>query len=359
MPEDRKPSKPPVYSLTKLLDDEIARVRGNKHDADLIERSISERIRNRRGRDHDTKGGITIPDRILRDLDADVYQAAGGFIGVETLDPIDAVRPASIMGVLGVGRMGGLVGDQHWPYQDGTARSGVGWLAKDGTSTVPEANEGAKEYALTPRTMGYQLRYTRMMGMQTAASGGLEAWLRRQIALNAEEETERVYLHGTGADGQPTGLLNAPDVARTAWDTMGLGPNYGQVVDFFRDCAIANGGELGLKFLCSPTAAAQFRQSTIATTINQADFLIQRRNPGAGASGVLANTAEIVVSNHCPDATLICGRWPRSLVAEWGGTDVVVDPYTFGLSGGVRLTCFKSIDVLFPHPETFAVATWT
>ena len=358
MPEERKPSQPPVYSLTALLDDEIARVRGNAHNPDLLERSVSERIRNRRGRDFDSKGGITIPDRILRDLSADVYEAAGGFIGVETLDPIDAVRPASVMGVLGVGRMGGLVGDQNWPYQDGTAT--VGWLAEDGASTVPEADEGAKEYALRPRTMGYQLRYTRMLGMQTAASGGLEAWLRRQIALNAEEETERVYINGTGADGQPTGVLSVPDAVRTTWSTAGLGPSYTQVVDFFEGCATANGGELGLKFVCSPKSAALFRKSTQpTTTTTSADFLIRRTNPGAGASGMLANCAEVVVSNHCPDATLIAGRWPRSLVAEWGGTDVVVDPYTLGLSGGVRLTCFKSIDVLFPHPETFAVATWT
>ena len=46
---------------------------------------------------------------------------------------------------------------------------------------------------------------------------------------------------------------------------------------------------------------------------------------------------------------MICG-WGESLT-------LTVDPYSFSMSGGVRVVVMKDVDILVRHPEAFAVGT--
>jgi len=38
----------------------------------------------------------------------------------------------------------------------------------------------------------------------------------------------------------------------------------------------------------------------------------------------------------------------------WGGLDLLVDPYTGGTSGTVRVSVLQDVDVTVRHPESFS-----
>jgi len=71
------------------------------------------------------------------------------------------------------------------------------------------------------------------------------------------------------------------------------------------------------------------------------------------------------ISNHVPSnitkgsgsnlSSLVFGNWSDILIGHWGILDVLVDPYTLGLSGGIRVRAMMDVDVAVRHPESFAI----
>ena len=54
----------------------------------------------------------------------------------------------------------------------------------------------------------------------------------------------------------------------------------------------------------------------------------------------------------------IFGNWNDVLIGSWGpGIDILVDPYTGGSTGAVRVRVFQSVDIAVRQPASFAVCT--
>jgi len=53
----------------------------------------------------------------------------------------------------------------------------------------------------------------------------------------------------------------------------------------------------------------------------------------------------------------IFGNWADLIVAQWGGIDLLVDPYSFSSSGNVRIAAFADLDFGVRHAESFVVST--
>jgi hypothetical protein len=47
------------------------------------------------------------------------------------------------------------------------------------------------------------------------------------------------------------------------------------------------------------------------------------------------------------------GNWADLIIGQWGGMDVLVDPYTGGTSGTIRIILLVDIDVCVRHGESF------
>ena len=50
------------------------------------------------------------------------------------------------------------------------------------------------------------------------------------------------------------------------------------------------------------------------------------------------------------------GNWESLVIALWGTLDLLVDPYTFSTSGGVRIVALQSADIGLRHNESFSYA---
>jgi|TARA_Y100000385_G_C12937571_1_gene569536 hypothetical protein len=53
------------------------------------------------------------------------------------------------------------------------------------------------------------------------------------------------------------------------------------------------------------------------------------------------------------------GRFSDLLVEMWGGTDIIVDPYTNAKKTVIAITAPQMVDVNVRHPQSFNVVTLT
>ena len=54
-------------------------------------------------------------------------------------------------------------------------------------------------------------------------------------------------------------------------------------------------------------------------------------------------------------SAIFYANWADLIIASWSGIDILVDPYTKGLKGGVRTIVHQDVDVKGRRPESFAV----
>lgn len=52
-------------------------------------------------------------------------------------------------------------------------------------------------------------------------------------------------------------------------------------------------------------------------------------------------------------SAIICGDFQKSVLAQFGGMDVTIDPYTLARTGQVRIVANTFWDMAFTKPEVF------
>ena len=52
-------------------------------------------------------------------------------------------------------------------------------------------------------------------------------------------------------------------------------------------------------------------------------------------------------------SALICGEFNRSVIGQFGGMDIIIDPYTLARNGQTRVVANTYWDMAFERPEVF------
>ena len=68
------------------------------------------------------------------------------------------------------------------------------------------------------------------------------------------------------------------------------------------------------------------------------------------------NGYRVGTTNQMPVDTIIFGNFNDLIIGQWGVLDILVDPYTLGSSGGIRIRVMQDVDIAIRHSESFAVA---
>ena len=259
---------------------------------------------------------------------------------------IELLRNRTLVAQMGATILPNLVGDVDIPRQ--AAGAVAGWVATEG-GAVGEDEVETDTVALTPRTVGIFTDITRRMLKQSSI--GIEALVRRDIQTSLGLAIDLGAISGSGASGQPTGIIN----------TSGIGsivttPNvtWGDIVDFETDVAAANADRGALGFIV--TAAIRGLLKAVEKISGTAVFLWESdRGPGPDPRQTL-NGYRAEVTNQLSAGDMIFGNWNDLLIGEWGGLDMLADPYTLGTSGGLRIHGFQDVDIAVRHAASFAAA---
>jgi len=333
------------FSITKAISAAI----GDNVDAGF-EREMSQEVAKRSGRKFQ---GIAVPDEVFleqRTLLAG-STAADLIPNVHRGDLfIDRLRAKLVVGRLGATVLDGLVGTVDIPRQTGSSTGQ--WVAEDGSLT--ETDAAFDDVNLAPKTVGAMTSFSRRTLINAVPA--IEQLVRNDLAAVIANAIDDKAISGDGTSNTPTGILSTAGIGSVALGTNGAAPTWQSILDLIAALETANAE--GSAFLTNPKAVKKMRGTQ---KVSATDSVMLQEAPDSLAGYVLAST-NLVPSNLVKGTSgavasaLIFGNFADLIVANWSGTDILVNPYetTAYAKGRVIVRAMRDVDVAVRHAESFA-----
>ena len=273
-------------------------------------------------------GQIVLPVEERSTVQATVTSAGEEVVAEDKLNILEPLRANLVLTGAGASYMTGLVGNVSIPVYSG---SNVGWAgeiadAADGAGTFSEVN-------LEPKRLTAYLDISKQFLIQDSVSA--EEMLRNDIVRAIANKLEATILGDeAGTSTQPEGLFNG--VTADASDVT-----FADMVAMEEELEEANvTGEL--TYIVSPSAKAALR--TTAKDAGSGLFVMDNNE---------INGIKVLSTSACTDKGVILGNFNDYVIGQWGGIDLVVDPYTQAASGKVRLVVNAYFDAKPRRTEAF------
>ena len=345
------------YSLGKMI---RAQATGDWSDAGL-EREMHEEIRNATGK---ASRGFYVPDFAFRA--GALATGATGAVGDENVTDnfvptvhrgdmfIEALRAKQVMSALGVTYMGGLTNRIKMPKIATGATAG--FVEELGNVSDQSQTDGSVD--LQPRTLGAYVDISRLLMKESIPA--IDQIVQDDLLRSVADRIEYHAINGSGASGQPTGLLNASignvdisagtDVAALTW---------ADITDLVKTVEDANGiiNAQTLGWLSNPKVKAKMANTV---RVASSDSVMLLNDPWNNLYGHRAEFTSNVPSNLNPgdggtDASaLIFGDFSQLIVGLFGAPDIMIDETTGGLAGTTRIILHQDVDVAVRNTESFA-----
>lgn len=286
-----------------------------------------------------TRNGQVIPSFILRDILGQSVTADGEALA-ETRPSMYMPQLTNKLAVqnLGATVLTGLVGKV--PVVSSTAVAAE-WATEGKEVAVKKVN-WAKQM-LTPKRNVTRVAVTKDLLHQT--SYDVEAYLMRLMQTAHNELVEAGVIAGA-VDG-PTGILKTTGVKVID----AAGPiTWKHIVDLETAVNENNASKGRLGYLTN--AKVWGAMKTTNKTEGQ-DRFIMEETAGNRVNGYPAEWTNLVPS--ADGSAMIFGNWEDLFIGEWGGFDLVVDPFTQAGSAQTVITINAWNDALVAEPKSFAV----
>jgi len=291
-----------------------------------------------------TSMGVMLPADVLRNWTRDLNTTDDSNVLTEDFragDFIDVLRNASSVMQAGARTLNGLSSDVTIPKK--ATASTAAWLAAEGAD-VAQTEPTFSQISLTPKDLGAYAQITRRMIQQQTMD--MEALVRDDIAQAIALAMDLAALRGTGASGQPTGIKNTAGINTVDFGTAPITvPSFAKVVEMETVVAEDNALMGNLAYIMSANMYGGLKTTEKAS--NTAQFVIDGGNS--------MNGYPVIVSNQVETGDLYFGNFSDLLVGFWGGLDLLLDPYTNGLSGTIRIRAIQTMDVAVRHAVSFAL----
>lgn len=279
--------------------------------------------------------------RMKRDLT--VASGSGGGFLVETANMgfIDLLRNRSVMLAMGSTRLTGLQGNVAIPKQ--TTAGTVTWLANE-ASTITETNQVFAQVSLTPKTVGGYTELSRLLLLQSNPSA--ESLVMNDLATIVALAVDLAGLAGTGASGQPTGIISTAGIG----GVTGTSIAYAGIVEFQTDVATGNALTGNCGWVTTPAVAGLLKQRVKFTST--ASPIWEGQLLDGQVDGYKAMS-----SNQVPSANILFGDFGQAIVAEWGVLSLEINPYANFQAGIVGVRAIYTVDIGVRIPAAFSLAT--
>lgn len=300
--------------------------------------------------------GLIIPTDVLkRDLNVTTGSAGGDFVATDLMSGsfIDMLRNRAVLMQPGMATiLSDLNGNLAIPRQTGGA-TGY-WLAEGGAAT--ESQQVIDQVAMSPKTVGAFTELTRLFMRQSSISA--EQFVRGDLARVLALMIDLAGIAGTGANNQPTGILNVSGIGDVAGGTNGLAPTWDHIVDLESAVAVDNADVGNLRYLTNAKARGKMKKTFVDAGSGERVWDI--RSPATPLNGYATETSNQVPSNLVKGSSgavcsaIVYGNFADLIIGMWGGLDINVNPYALDTSGGLRVTALQDVDIAVRHAESFA-----
>lgn len=276
-----------------------------------------------------------------RDLTVASPGAGGYLVATENMGFIELLRNMSVMYAMGATRLSGLQGNVTIPKQ--SAAGTAYWLSTESTG-ITESQPTFVQVAMTPKNVGGYTEISRQLLLQSDPSA--EGLVMADLAAVVSLAIDLAGLNGSGASGQPTGILQTSGIG----SVTGTSLDYADIIEFMTDTATGN---------------ALSDSSGYATTPAVAGLLMQRVKFSSTASPIWEgklqngniNGYRAMASNQMPTATMLFGDYSKTVIGEWGVLEIEVNPFANFAAGIIGVRAFASVDVVVRYPTAYSAAS--
>ena len=292
--------------------------------------------------------GYGLPAMMMRAQDAATAATAGNLIATE-LDStiIPALRPRTVMAQLGAMQMNGLVGNLDLP-------------AGDGISTATWEGETDANANTDPSTRIVELRANRLAAKTTLSkqlliqsSFDAEAWVRSELENAVARAVDSAAIQGNS--GNINGILGTSGVSDI---TFGGAVSRAKLVNLITKIAVENADVATLNFLMNPIIKGELM--SLETDSGSGLFVMDNTNSLLGYNVAVSTLMPTTIDTN--KTAVIFGNFADLVIANWGGVDLLVDPYTLADNAQVKVVINSFWDVKLKQPKSFAFGndiTWS
>lgn len=276
-----------------------------------------------------------------RDLTVGTAGAGGYLVETANMGFIELLRNVSVMYAMGTTRLTGMQGNVTIPKQ--SAAGTAFWLSTEATG-ITESQPTFVQVAMSPKNVGGYSEISRQLLLQSdpSAEGLVMADLASVVAL----EIDRAGLNGSGAAGQPTGILQTAGIGAVTGTTL----DYADIIEFMTDTAAGNALSDSSGYVTTPGVAgllmARVKFASTASPIWEGKLL----------NGSI-NGYRAMASNQVPSASMLFGDFSKTVIAEWGVLEIEVNPFANFAAGIIGVRAIASVDVAVRYPTAYSSAS--
>lgn len=302
-------------------------------------------------------GNIAIPSKFIKigkqKAALNVGTEGADVVQTDLMGLIPVLNPDPVVSQLGITVMTGLRGDVQWPRH--TTDVGFSWETE--TSNVDESVPAYDNIKIQPKRTGMYVDVTSQMMLQS--SFVLEQHLRNIITRRYELTIDDAVLNGSGTGNKPTGILYYSGV-----NVLSLGSGsannmtYGALISMIRDVKAENSRQGNAGFVTNANGVFALANTPKQASGVEGNFIYD-------FSGRLIGrplfSSEVIPSNFSEGGQtdlvgiIYSDNWQGAVLGNWGGLDILFDPYTQALAGTKRFVVNAFMDVDVEQPKEFSI----
>jgi HK97 family phage major capsid protein len=222
------------------------------------------------------------------------------------------------------------------------------------TAAATELTPARATLTMTPHRIPAHVDLTRSFLLQ---SRGAENVLRDYLARELAARWEAQAIGGDGIGSNILGILATPGIGSVAGGTNGLAPTWANIVDLESSVTVAN--DIGRRYLINSATRRKLKKTlrnpsgtdgtyifgdTLEASLNGYPALVSDLVPATLTKGTSAGVCSAIIHGDFSDL----------LLAQFGGLQTLIDPYTQDIAGIVRISCALFVDSAIKRPESFS-----
>jgi HK97 family phage major capsid protein len=303
-----------------------------------LEAEVAQEAARAAGGKHDPHRAVFPWAVFSRDLTVASASGGGYLTSTDVGDVVDVLRPYSVTAASGLQVETGLTSSLTLPRV--TAVPTAAWLSTEGTAAT-ESQPTLGSVTIAPKMVGAYTEASRLLLKQAPVLA--DRMVRDQLLRVVGRSIDVAVLAGSGASGQPTGILNTPGIGTQA----GASLTWAGVLNMLKTATTANATDSNIVYLATPAVREILQAREVVSTSGR--FLWD--------ADQIANRPARVTTDM-PAATMLAGDFSTVLLALFGaGLTVEVNPYAQFAAGIVGFRCLVHADVGVLQPAAFVAAT--
>ena len=223
------------------------------------------------------------------------------------------------------------------------------WLDENGE--VEDEKTSFSKYLLSPKRVALTGAYSKQLFIQSGID--IENYIINELTTAHAKSLNEAMINGSGASGEPKGILNLDGIGSVVGGENGAVLDWKKVVGLETAVAVENADLGSLAYLTNSKVRGAMK--TTEKSQGTARFLMEGGEVN-GYKTVVTNLvpADIKKGTGTNLSAMIFGNFADVVLAQWGGLDFVVDPYTLAKSGDVKIVANAFHDLGYKHEKSFA-----